>query len=292
VIDGLVVVDKETGWTSHDVVAKLRRVYGQRKVGHAGTLDPDATGVLLVGLGRMTRLLRYLTDQTKTYVGEVVLGVQTDTLDASGSVVATADPSTVTVEGLAAAAADLTGDIEQVPPMVSAVKIDGKRLYQMAREGKEVERPARPVTVHRFAVAPALGGEPNVHPIEVECSSGTYIRTLAADLGDAVGCGAHLRALRRTAIGSLTSDAARVIQLIESDPASAVIPLRAALPDLAAVTLDPDTAARVRNGAKLSAELFVSTGSAGPWRVHAPDGTLLAVYEPHRGAAKPSVVIV
>ena len=149
-VNGLVVVDKAAGWTSHDVVARCRGIFGQRRVGHAGTLDPDATGVLLVGLGRVTRLLRFLTVLRKTYTTDIVLGTATSTLDASGEVTATFDMSRVRPSDVAAAATALTGEIEQVPPMVSAVKVEGRRLHELAREGVEVERKPRPVTVYRF----------------------------------------------------------------------------------------------------------------------------------------------
>src|SRR5262245_4470470 len=152
--DGLVVVDKPCGWTSHDVVAKLRKVFGQKRVGHAGTLDPDATGVLLVGLGRVTRLLRFLTALGKSYEGELLLGVETNTLDAAGEVVATHDMSGVSLDDVRGAAAAFVGDIEQVPPMVSAVKVGGRRLHELAREGVEVERQPRPVTIRRLEVEP------------------------------------------------------------------------------------------------------------------------------------------
>lgn len=183
--DGLVVVDKDAGWTSHDVVAKSRGLLGTRKVGHSGTLDPDATGVLLLGIGRVTRLLKYLTALPKTYTCEIVFGTETSTLDAAGEVTATHDMSGLTFAQVEAAVPQLTGDIMQIPPMVSAVKIDGKRLHQLAREGIEVERAPRPVTIHRFTVAPT--NDPLVVTAEVECSSGTYVRTLAADLGHALG---------------------------------------------------------------------------------------------------------
>src|SRR5436190_15548863 len=181
-ISGLVVVDKPSGWTSHDVVGKLRKIFGERRVGHAGTLDPDATGVLLVGLGHATRLLTFLSGHDKRYTAEVVLGVETSTLDAAGAVTATHEMS-----GVDAAAArrvieaSLTGPIMQVPPMVSALKIDGRRLHELAREGIEVERVPRPVTIHRFEVGDTE--QPGVLCIDVTCSAGTYVRTLAADLG-------------------------------------------------------------------------------------------------------------
>ncbi|MGK2929445.1 MAG: tRNA pseudouridine(55) synthase TruB, partial [Acidimicrobiales bacterium] len=203
--DGLVLVDKEVGWTSHDVVAKSRGVLGTRKVGHAGTLDPPATGLLLIGVGSMTRLLRFLTALPKTYVGEIVLGTETSTLDDTGEVTATHGMAGVTLDQVRHVAVGLTGDILLVPPMVSAIKIDGKRLHELAREGKEVEREPRPVTIHAFRVDEAVAD--GVFPIEVTCSSGTYIRTLAAD----VGGGAHLRNLRRTQAGSHSvADAHRI----------------------------------------------------------------------------------
>ncbi|HVF13987.1 MAG TPA: tRNA pseudouridine(55) synthase TruB, partial [Acidimicrobiales bacterium] len=176
-VDGIAIVDKPAGCTSHDVVARGRRIFGQRRVGHAGTLDPDATGVLVLGLGRATRLLKYLTGLPKTYVGEVVLGVETSTLDAAGEVVAVHDMAGVTMADVQAAASRLVGEIEQVPPMVSAVKIGGRRLHELARAGLEVDRPARRVTVSRFDVAAT--DAPGVFAVEVDCSSGTYVRALA-----------------------------------------------------------------------------------------------------------------
>ncbi len=283
--DGLVVVDKEAGWTSHDVVAKSRGLLGTRKVGHSGTLDPDATGVLLLGVGRVTRLLRFLTALPKTYTCEIVLGVETSTLDAAGEVTATHDMAGTTFEQVTAAAAGLTGDIMQVPPMVSAVKVDGKRLHQLAREGIEVEREARPVTVHRFTVTPT--DDPLVVRAEVECSSGTYVRTLAADLGAALGGGAHLRELRRTAIGSFTLADAR--PLAEVSPEVVLAPAEA-LRDYVAVVATPDDAVAVGHGKVLERDDRF-TGD-GPWPVVDADGRLLAVYAAHRGTTvKPEVVV-
>jgi tRNA pseudouridine55 synthase len=201
-VDGLLVLDKPAGCTSHDVVARCRRIYGQKKVGHAGTLDPDATGVLLVGLGQATRLLQYLSGLSKRYAGEVVLGVATSTLDAQGTETGRWDMTDVTLEVARKAALTLTGEIAQVPPMVSALKVGGRRLHELARAGIEVERAARAVTVSRFEVdlacpaeADAPAGPGPVLAIDVVCSSGTYVRSLAADLGAALGGGAHLRRL-------------------------------------------------------------------------------------------------
>lgn len=270
---GLVVVDKQPGWTSHDVVARCRRIFGQRRVGHAGTLDPDASGVLLVGLGRATRLLRFLTVLPKAYRAEVVLGVATTTLDASGEVTATWDMEGVGLAEVREAAACLTGEIEQVPPMVSAVKVGGRRLHALAREGLEVERAPRPVTVHRFDVAPGLS--PGVFRIDVECSSGTYVRVLAADLGRALGGGAHLRALQRTRIGSFSVEDALPVD--ELTPAAVLSPAEA-LRDLDQVVVDPDIAQLVARGLALDrVPLGVSGG--GPWGLVDEGGRLLAVYE-------------
>jgi tRNA pseudouridine55 synthase len=269
--DGLVVVDKDAGWTSHDVVAKSRGLLGTRKVGHSGTLDPDATGVLLLGVGRVTRLLRFLTALAKTYTCEIVLGVETTTLDASGEVTATHDMGAVTLDRVRAAAAGLTGDILQVPPMVSAVKVDGKRLHQLAREGVEVERDARPVTVHRFTVDPTA--DPLVVTAEVECSSGTYVRTLAADLGTALGGGAHLRELRRTAIGSFTLADAHPLEDVSPD---LVLSPAEALRDYVAVTASDLDVVAIGHGRPLALdERFVGEG---PWPLLDEGGRLLAVY--------------
>lgn len=287
--DGLAVVDKAADWTSHDVVAKARGLLGTRKIGHSGTLDPDATGVLLLGVGKVTRLLRYLGLTSKRYTGTVVLGTSTASLDASGEVTGTWDMSRVGVDEVRAVATQFTGDILQTPPMVSAIKVDGRRLHELAREGIEVERAARPVTIHHLAVGEPIA--PGCFPIEVECSSGTYIRSLAADLGAALGGGAHLRDLRRTAIGSFT--------VAESLPLEALTPERLLTPadamrDLVAVRVDELVASDVAHGKVLPTEVLpILTGAAGPWAVLGPDGALLAVYEAHRaGTVKPGVVLV
>jgi tRNA pseudouridine55 synthase len=285
-VDGLAVVDKPSGWTSHDVVAKLRRVLGTRKVGHAGTLDPDATGVLLVGVGAVTRLLRWLTASTKAYTGELVLGVETSTLDAGGEVVATHDMSGVRADDVAAAAARFVGDIEQVPPMVSAVKVGGRRLHELAREGKVVERAPRRVRVDRLDVEPT--DDPLVYRLAVECSSGTYVRTLAADIGAALGGGAHLRSLRRTRSGSFTIDEALPLDAVTADR---LLTPAEALRDVPAVAVAGDLRVAVGHGKVLEREILGLTGD-GPWRVLDDTGVLLAVYEPHKGStAKPAVVL-
>jgi tRNA pseudouridine55 synthase len=273
------VVDKPAGMTSHDVVAVCRRSLGERRIGHAGTLDPDATGVLVVGVGSVTRLLRFLSAAPKTYTGEVVLGIETATLDASGAVTARHDMSGVTADDVRRAAARLTGDIEQVPPMVSAVQVGGRRLHELAREGIEVERAPRPVTVHRFEVAATE--DPLFYRIGVTCSAGTYVRSLAADLGRLLGGGAHLRGLRRTASGGFTEADATPLDALD------LLPVTAAVRDLARVTVDEPTAARINHGAVLP-----RPDGEGPWAMFGADGQVLAVYESgRRGAAKPAVVL-
>lgn len=276
---GIAVVDKPAGVTSHDVVGMLRRRFGERQVGHGGTLDPDATGVLVVAVGKATRLLRFVEKTRKGYVGEVVLGAATSTLDSAGDVLETFDMSGVTIEeARRAVAGNLLGDIEQIPPMVSAIRVDGKRLHELAREGIEVERAPRPVTIHRFDV---VGwAEPGVLRIDVECSAGTYIRTLADDLGKLLGGGAHLRHLRRTHVGAFTLDEAAPPD--ECD----LLPVATAVRDLTQVVVDEATAALVANGRVLDA-----WQGDGPWAVSSPTGDLLAVYEPFRGQAKPAVVL-
>jgi tRNA pseudouridine55 synthase len=273
-----VVVDKPAGMTSHDVVDRLRRAFGERRVGHAGTLDPDATGVLVVGVGSVTRLLTFLSGQDKRYTAEVVLGVETSTLDAAGEVTAT-HAMDVTVEQVCAAAAELTGDILQVPPMVSALHVDGRRLHELAREGVEVERQARPVTVHHFDVTPTA--DPLVYRIDVGCSAGTYVRVLAADLGHVLGGGAHLRGLRRTASGRFTeADCCSLDAPVLRPPADAVA-------HLPSVTLTADV---VGSGRVLPRA--VGFEGAGPWAVLDPSGAVLAVYETFRGdTVKPAVVL-
>ena len=310
--DGLVVVDKPAGWTSHDVVAKSRGLLGTRKVGHAGTLDPDATGVLLLGVGKATKLLRYLSPLGKSYEGEVTLGVGTSTLDAGGDVTAVHDLSAITLDDVSRAAEAFRGVIWQIPPMVSAVKVDGKRLHQLAREGIEVEREARPVTIHELAIGPEpvpaglrIGGEPTdewraaaaggsgiTFALSATCSSGTYVRTLAADIGAALGGGAYLRSLRRTSVGPFTlADAVP----LESVAPERVLPLEQAVRHLAPVPVDEARAADVAVGKVLErGDLGIAAEDEGegPWAVFGPEGRLLAVYEPFRGSTvKPSLVI-
>ena len=281
---GICIVDKPAGWTSHDVVARSRKLLGTRRVGHAGTLDPMATGVLVLGVGRATRLLTFITGVDKTYEARIAFGVETDSLDADGEVTATHDMSGLDRDAVVAAASTLTGAIEQVPPMVSAIQVDGRRLHELAREGIEVERAARPVTIHRFDLTPTA--DPLVWDAVVECSSGTYVRSLAADLGVALGGGAHLAALRRTAVGPF--------ELSEAQPLGDelhLLPAIEGLRHLGRVDVDDELAALVRHGRVLDRSRLGVDGP-GPWAVTTGDGELLAVYQAHHGdTAKPAVVL-
>ncbi len=288
-VDGLVVVDKPAGWTSHDVVGKLRGVYRQKRIGHAGTLDPGATGVLLVGLGRATRLLRFLQEAGKAYRGRVVFGTATSTLDASGMVVERADMS-LTDAQVRAAAARFVGEIEQIPPMVSALKVDGRRLHELARAGVEVERAPRRVTITRLDVEAFEAGEHPEATVVVECSSGTYVRTLAADLGVALGGCAHLGALRRLRVGSFTLDDAATLDEVIAGPEAAVLPLVEAMRDLERVQVDAASAQLVAHGRPLAPDAPAPQGS-GPFAILGPDGDLLAVYERREQTIAPAVVV-
>ncbi len=289
---GLVVVDKPAGLTSHDVVGRVRRLAGTRKVGHAGTLDPMATGVLVLGVNRATRLLGHLMLTQKEYDATIRLGVATSTDDAEGETTAVVSTADVGEPAVLAALAEFVGDIEQVPTSVSAIKIDGKRAYQRVRDGEEVDLPARPVTIHELAVhrvtrIPASDGCPEGLDVRVSvrCSSGTYIRAIARDLGVSLGVGGHLTALRRTAVGPFRLGSAQTLdQLGES---FALLPIaEAARASFPVLELDDAMATDVRVGRPLSVALERLTA------VFAPDGEFLALYEPRDGVARPVAVFV
>lgn len=276
---GCCVIDKPPGCTSHDVVDQVRRQLGTRRVGHAGTLDPDATGVLVVGVGRATRLLQFVTGTDKSYECEIVFGVETSTLDAGGTVTVSHEMGPIDPDEVVAATKQFVGHIEQVPPMVSAVKVDGRRLHELAREGQEVERKPRPVRVDRFEVEPTE--DPAVFRALIDCSSGTYIRSLAADLGAALGGGAHLRNLRRTRVGPFGEAEARPLDELALRPAVDLVG------DLPRIEADAELAAMVSAGRSLGP-------APGSGRVAVVDGEgqLLAVYEVLDGHLRPSVVLV
>jgi tRNA pseudouridine55 synthase len=297
--DGLLVVDKPQGWTSHDVVARLRHLAGTRKVGHAGTLDPMATGVLVIGVGRATRLLTYVVGADKEYTATIRLGVVTSTDDAEGEVRTRTAADAVTREALDAGIAALTGPIQQVPSTVSAIKVDGQRAYALARAGEEVELAARPVTIGRFdvhevrAVPDADGsGVPALDvDVTVVCSSGTYIRALARDLGAGLGVGGHLTALRRTRVGGYPVAIARTVETLDAWPAD--VPLDTLpLADAARATfpvrdLTAQEATALSHGQRIPAGQLgagVSVAAIGP------DGTLVALLEDRGPQARPVLV--
>ena len=283
---GLVVVDKPAGITSHGVVARVRRLVGTRKVGHAGTLDPMATGVLVLGVDRATRLLGHLMLTEKGYDATIRLGVATTTDDAEGEVTATAATAHLDEATVRAASSAFVGEIEQVPTAVSAIKVDGKRAYQRVRDGEEVTLAARAVTVHSLDIHQVRrAGEHLDVEVSLRCSSGTYVRAIARDLGASLGVGGHLTALRRTAVGPYGLDVARTLEELEQDPS--VLPLaeaaRAAFP---ALDLDATAAGHVRVGRPLELSL------AGLTALFDPAGEFLALYEPRDGRSRPVAVFV
>ena len=282
-VHGFLLIDKPAGITSQGLVGQLRKKFNERQVGHAGTLDPDATGLMLVGVGRATRLLTFLVGMDKTYEGELTFGARTDTLDAAGKVIETFDmPNFVSTDVESCITKNLTGDIMQIPPMVSAIRVEGKRLHQLAREGIEIERTPRAVTISRFDVKPT--SEPHTWSFVIDCSSGTYIRSLADDLGKLMGGGAYLKTLRRTRVGPFNIGAATdVEQAVLLDPLAAVA-------HMSRVQVDDSTKARVLHGSVLDqGDLFAGDS---PWAVCDLAGELLAIYEPHReSTVKPAVVI-
>jgi tRNA pseudouridine55 synthase len=281
VSDGLVVVDKQSGWTSHDVVARMRRLAGTRRVGHAGTLDPMATGVLVLGVGQATRLLGHLALADKDYQATIRLGMSTTTDDAEGEPIEQRDASSVTDSAIAIEMAALTGDIEQVPSSVSAIKVNGVRSYARVRAGESVELKARPVNVERFEYLERRGDDLDV---EVTCSTGTYIRALARDLGTALGVGGHLVALRRTRVGGFTVDEAKTLEQLESD--LAVIPLAAAVgAAFPRIVVSDSEAERISHGQRLVLDITTS-----PSGIFAPDGRVVALVTDRDGVAQPLCV--
>ena len=280
--DGIVVIDKPSGMTSHDVVARVRRLAGTRRVGHAGTLDPMATGVLVVGIGRATRLLGHLSGHDKEYDATIRLGVTTTTDDAEGEVVDVLDASHVDDTAVAVAVAALTGSIQQVPSSVSAIKVGGERAYKRIRQGETVELAPRPVTVLSFDVVARRGDDLDVH---VACSTGTYVRALARDLGAALGVGAHLTALRRTRVGGFGLD--RAVVLDELSGELPIVPLA----EVVAVVFPrwdagADDARRIALGQRLAPIGL----PAGPVGAFAPDGSVVALVEERDDAIRPTVV--
>ncbi len=302
-VPGLVVVDKPAGWTSHDVVGRMRRLAGTRKVGHAGTLDPMATGVLVVGIGRATRLLTYIVGHDKDYLATIRLGETTVTDDAEGDTTARADASRVSDDQIAHAVQGLTGDIQQVPSSVSAIKVDGVRSYKRARDGETVDLPARPVNVAEFVILDIRRADTTIDvDVRVTVSSGTYVRALARDLGlalavDGQPVGGHLTALRRTRVGGLSlADAHTLDHLSELVDGGAKVPLvplaAAASAVLPSITVSERDATALGYGQAVELETVdVPTGAEdGPLAAIVPDGELVAVIERKRDSFWPAVV--
>lgn len=274
---GLIIVDKPAGMTSHDVVARIRKLAGTRRVGHAGTLDPMATGVLVVGVEKATRLLGYLTLTEKEYAATIRLGQSTTTDDAEGEPVGGAPAGGVSREALDAGVARLTGEISQVPPGVSAIKVGGERAYKLTRAGAAPELAARPVTVYEFLLT-RVAGSGGFLDVEatIRCSSGTYIRALARDLGAALGTGGHLTALRRTAVGPYRLDQAQTLP--DLSERIRVTPLaQAAAAAFPAVDLSADDARRLAHGARIAVPASVTLPPGAPAAAFAPDGALVAL---------------
>ena len=296
VADGLLVVDKPAGWTSHDVVGRARRLCGTRRVGHAGTLDPMATGVLVLGVNRATRLLTFLVGCDKTYTATIRLGQSTITDDAEGEVTTSTAADGVTAGALRAAVLALTGDIEQVPSAVSAIKIKGERSYARVRAGEDVELAARPVTVSRFDILATRRAEADGLPVldvdvDVEVSSGTYVRALARDLGAALGVGGHLTALRRTRVGSFALEQAHTLAALEAALERGELPLvpiaEAARGGFTARELDEAQARAVGYGQRVAS---AQPGRSEPVAAFAPDGTLVAMLDESGTKARALVV--
>ncbi|WP_062517873.1 tRNA pseudouridine(55) synthase TruB [Demequina gelatinilytica] len=292
---GIVVVDKPQGWTSHDVVGRVRRLAQTSKVGHAGTLDPMATGVLVLGIGRATRLLTYIVGHDKGYEATIRLGQATVTDDAEGEVTGATDTSAVTDEAILPAIARLTGEILQRPSAVSAIKVDGKRAYARVRGGEDVELPERPVTVAAFDVlairrTEAEDGTAVIDlDVSVQVSSGTYVRALARDLGAALGVGGHLTALRRTRVGGIGLDLARTLEDLGAVVEAGQELPRTSLAEAASATL-PVLEVSDADATALGFGQFIDATVGGPTVAIAPGPRAIAVLEPKGGRAKPVVV--
>jgi tRNA pseudouridine55 synthase len=280
---GFLVIDKPAGISSHDVVARVRRLAGQRQVGHAGTLDPAATGVLIVALGGATRLIEYVQDETrKRYLATVELGVTTDSDDAEGQVTGRAPLPALDAAAIERVLAPLRGEITQVPPMYSALHHQGRRLYELARAGEQVERAARPVRIDRLDL---LSFDPPLLTLDVLCSKGTYIRAIARDIGQALGCGGHLRSLRRTAVGAFSIERAIALDELAAIDA-ALLPPETAVASWPAIELSAEQQARVRNGLPIDAPHIAGDRA----RCHGPDGRLLAILVYRDGHWRPHKV--
>ena len=281
---GLLVVDKPSGPTSHDMVSRVRRATATKRVGHAGTLDPLATGVVVIGIGRATRLLRFVQDSSKEYIARVRFGIATDSLDADGRET-WREPMPVSRAALESAVAGFRGKIEQIPPMVSAIQIDGRRLHQLARAGEEVERQPRPVEIYGIEVSGFEDGDFPLATIRIECSKGTYVRVLADDLAKALGGRAHLEGLRRTRVGSFGLDGSLTPESLDGWE-KALLPLSSAVAGLPRLVIEEDQRLRVSHGRPLEAP-----GLIGDIAVVDQAGGLVGVYRVIDGIGRAEVVV-
>ena len=279
-MNGILLVDKPADWTSHDVVAKLRGVFGEKRIGHAGTLDPMATGLLVVFLGRATKAVSFAEAQEKRYIARLRLGVVTDTQDTTGHVI-TETEQHVTRPELEAALEAFRGEIEQIPPMYSAIKVDGRRLYDVARRGGAVERAARPITIHRLELIGSADGD---WLLDVTCSKGTYIRALCHDLGGRLGCGGAMAALRRISIGDYRVSEAHTVQSLAALPRGEaeqlLMPLDSVFRQHPAITLHEKQERLCRNGSG-----FSCNAADGTFRFYGADGAFLMLGEVRGGEA-------
>ena len=292
-INGIIIIDKEPGFTSHDVVAKMRGICGQKKIGHTGTLDPEATGVLPVCLGNGTRLCDMLTDKEKEYVAELLLGVETDTQDMTGQILAE-NPAEVSEEEVRKVCESFLGDYEQIPPMYSALKVNGKKLYELARAGKEVERKARTVQILELEI---LEYKLPVVKMRVVCSKGTYIRTLCADIGKKLGCGGAMQSLRRTAVGRFTQEAAVSLEQLQKLKDAGrlnevVLPVESMFENCPVLHVTEENNRLLENGNAILTEQTKEKSVYGPkqWvRMCRTDGSFAGIYafEPERKWYKP-----
>jgi tRNA pseudouridine55 synthase len=284
---GLIIVDKPAGMTSHDVVGRCRRIFGTRRVGHAGTLDPMATGVLVIGIERATKILGLVTETSKSYAATVRLGQATSTDDAEGEVIQQVSAQHVTDDAIAAVIAGMRGDVEQVPSAVSAIKVDGQRAYRLVREGRTVELAARPVRIDRFDMLAVRRRDQLIDvDVEVDCSPGTYIRALARDLGAALTVGGHLIALRRTRVGRFGLDQARTLEDLAERPGLTLTLDEACLLLFPHRQLDDEQADAAANGRALN-----PVGIDGVYTAHTADGRVIALLRDDGSRTKSVVVI-
>ena len=276
--NGIIIIDKPQGWTSMDVCAKLRGIFREKRVGHAGTLDPMATGVLPVFLGRATRAVEFASEGEKEYIAGLKLGVVTNTQDTSGEVLEQ-HPVSVTPEQLEEVLTSFRGAIEQIPPMYSAIKINGKKLYELARKGREVERKARPVTIHSLTVEGQTA--PDAYILRGRCSKGTYVRTLCHDIGQALGCGGTMSSLRRTMAAGFSLEQSVTLDAVlqADDPAALLLPVEAYFSSHPILALTPEQAKKVRNGMTLATPEL----DDGTYRTYDPDGVFLALSQAEQG---------